>query len=359
MKTKNMLLGMVAVALSAVLTGCYEKFDTPPAQKIYDDTWFADNDFQKVSIADIKQLFVDKVGDPTNTATYGKGYNIVEPYYIMGKVISNDAFGNFYRNLYIQDDTGGIEVKVGLTGMYTKYVTGETIYVICQDLNVGNYRRNLSLGLEDLSADYANKNIEVKYLVDVHLKQGERTAMAKADTIVINSSNISQYVSGSNNMFSPAMSGRLVRFEGALSTWGTFSGNSYPAFQLSAEDGYASVLYTDLFAQWDAYDAAVAAGQAATEPSVPRPGNFYYDPRVPTWAYQEYMGSARYYGSARFTVGSVAIVIRTSGYSRFALDPVPADGRIVDMTGIINLYTSGSGGFATNQFMLNNSSDVY
>ncbi len=357
MRTKNILLGMVAVALSAVLAGCYEKFDAPQPQKIYDDQWFADNGYQQVSISDIEQLFADQVGDPANTATYGKYYYIVEPYYIKGKVISNDAFGNFYRNLYIQDDTGGMEIKVGLTGMYTKYVVGETIYVVCQDLAVGNYRRNLSLGMPDTSGEYANKNIEVKYLVDIHLKQGSRTTLSAADTLVINPTNIGQYI-GSGGMFNTDMSGRLVRFEGALSTWGTFNGNPYPSFQLSAEDGYENVLYTDLFAEWDAYDAAVASGQAADEPSVPRPGNFYYDPRVPTWAYQEYMGTARYYGSARFTVGSVAIVVRTSGYSRFALDPVPADGRMVDMTGIVNLYTSGSGGFATNQFMLNNSSDV-
>ena len=366
MKTKNIILGMVAAALSLSLAGCYEKFDPAPEQKIYDDQWFtrAENGgYSKKSIADIKQLFADNVGDPASSATYDRYHLIDEPYYIKGKVISSDAFGNFYRSLYIQDASGGIEIKVGLTGMYTKYVVGETIYVVCQDLAVGNYRRNLSLGLPDTSGEYATKNIEVKYLVDVHLKQGERTTMTAADTLVINSSNIGTYV-GSDNVFNLSMSGRLVRLEGALSTWGTFGTDTYPSFLESVADPgtgvttYTTITYTALFAAWAAYDAAVAAGQAATPPGTPRPGNFSYKDRAPSWAYKSLDGGTSYYGSTRFTVGAPAIIIRTSGYSRFVFNPVPADGGIVDMTGIVNLYTSGSGSYPANQFLINNSTDV-
>lgn len=350
MKTKNILLGMVAMALSAALTGCYEKFDAPAPQKIYEDQWFADNNYTEASIADIKQLFEDNVGKPTNAATYDKHYVIVEPYYIKGKVVSNDAFGNFYRNLYIQDDTGGIEVKVGISGLYSKYLTGETIYVVCQDLAVGNYRKNLSLGLPDLSGEYGTKNIEVKYLIDVHLKQGPRTTMAKADTLVLNASNIGSYVSGGN--IDVSLSGKLVRLEGAVSTW-TAGKDGYPSFLENLNDVYTTYSFAQTISDWQAY-----RNGTGKKPSSPEPANNYQKNPAPSWAFQEYDGTNKYYGSAQFYVGNIPIIIRTSGYSRFALDPVPADGEVVDITGIINLYTDKRGNYPANQLMINTSGDV-
>ena len=32
---------------------------------------------------------------------------------VSGKVVSSDAEGNFYRSFFIQDETGGVEIKVG------------------------------------------------------------------------------------------------------------------------------------------------------------------------------------------------------------------------------------------------------
>ena len=40
---------------------------------------------------------------------------------IAGKVSTSDRTGNFYRSFYIQDETGGIEIKIGKTGLYNDY----------------------------------------------------------------------------------------------------------------------------------------------------------------------------------------------------------------------------------------------
>ncbi len=360
MKTRNILLGMVAAAAALLTTGCYEKFNTPPEQKIYDDEWFTDHNYQYKSIIEVKALF----GDPSVPASYNQAYYITENYYIKGKVISNDEFGNFYRNLFIQDASGAIELKVGITGMYSKYVPGQTIYVVCQDLALGNYTGNLSLGLPEVEgSSYANKNIEVKYLVDVHLKQGERTTFAVGDTLVVNAANVAGFLNDAGTLFKSEYAGRLIRFEGAVSTWGTFSGTSYPSFMYLVDpddpnSSYSTMTFTDLYAKWDAYDSAVAAGDEGTYPGVPRPANFYEEDRQPTWAYQEYQGDDRYFGSARYTVGDTAILIRTSGYSRFALDHVTPNGEAVDITGILNLYTYTDGRYPANQIVLNTDKDV-
>ena len=50
---------------------------------------------------------------------------------ISGKIISDDHSGNIYRELYIQDETGVISVKLGLTSLYCDYKLGQTVYVKC------------------------------------------------------------------------------------------------------------------------------------------------------------------------------------------------------------------------------------
>ena len=58
---------------------------------------------------------------------------------ISGKVSTTDQPGNFYKTLYIQDETGGIELKMGKNGLYNTYKEGQTLYVRCWGLTLGMY----------------------------------------------------------------------------------------------------------------------------------------------------------------------------------------------------------------------------
>lgn len=371
---------MVAVAMSAALTGCYEKFNEPAPLRRWTREEIA-ADYQIITIKELRQKFIDNVGQPDNTATYGKYYLVRGNYAIEGRVISNDAYGNFYRSIFIQDpaavDEGataeanrrGIEIKIGLPSLNLSYPVGSTMFVICDSLAIGNYRKNLSLGLAEAEgSEYANKYIDVRSLVERFVRRGEPRAnsLIANDTLVINSANIAQWAT--NNLFAPDMSGRLVRFEGAKCTWGTFGTDVFPNFQGTGNQPVSFVTHIatwNLIAEWEEYDRKIAAGEQATPPTSPRPAT-PANPRpinltpesVPTWGFVSADRADRFYGNVRFEVGSCPIIIRTSGYSRFALDRVPDNGAIVDMTGIVNLYTSGSGGFAANQLMINDSSDV-
>ena len=83
------------------------------------------------SIADLKAMY------------QGKPLHIEQDIVVGGQVISSDASGNIYRSLYIQDDSGAIEVKIGNSGLYNDYKVGQTLYVKCQGL-VGQLRRDAS-----------------------------------------------------------------------------------------------------------------------------------------------------------------------------------------------------------------------
>lgn len=74
------------------------------------------------------------------------GLTITEDIIIAGKVISSDKAGNIYKTLIIQDETGGIKVKSGLTGLYNFYKLGQTVYVKCKGLQLGAYGQSVEIG---------------------------------------------------------------------------------------------------------------------------------------------------------------------------------------------------------------------
>lgn len=59
---------------------------------------------------------------------------------IKGKVISTDKAGNIYKSLYIEDGTGGINIKLDQKEIYNIYKLGQKIYVKCKGLYLGNYK---------------------------------------------------------------------------------------------------------------------------------------------------------------------------------------------------------------------------
>lgn len=113
----------------------------------------------------------------------GKPMRLTENIIIAGKVSTSDQAGNFYRSLYIQDETGGIELKMGKTGLYNDYKPGQTVYVNCTGLWLGMYGYDepdnygggngmVQLGYEDPSGEYETSYIEVQYLIDAHVFRG-------------------------------------------------------------------------------------------------------------------------------------------------------------------------------------------
>ena len=91
---------------------------------------------------------------------------------IAGKVISDDHSGNIYRELYIQDETGVISVKIGLSSLYSDYKLGQMIYVRCGGLTIGQYNGMPQLGVEDQSGEYETAYLDNRYLIDAHVVRG-------------------------------------------------------------------------------------------------------------------------------------------------------------------------------------------
>jgi len=71
---------------------------------------------------------------------------------ISGIVTSSDETGNCYKFLTIQDSTGAIQIKINNTALFHKYPIGQRIFVKCDGLVLGDYRKLHQLGWWDSGA---------------------------------------------------------------------------------------------------------------------------------------------------------------------------------------------------------------
>lgn len=323
---KNYII-IAALALLA-LTSCEKQWeDVPTFEPATKEQIIADG-YTLMTVNDFKQqYFYSVLPEPGKTVL---GITIEDKVALETVVVSSDELGNTYRSLYVQDasgpEAGGMEIKVGKGSMYTVYKPGQKLYIKTDELILGNYRNMVGLGGPSSESTYSNGFIDIQTIIDEKLLPGE---MMGADTLVVNSSNISTIMSNAKKYL-----GTLCRFEGLESTWGTIKvggyDNRYPSFM-------------------DSGDEATKNGEQVDDADDYNKDFRDYDLPV-TWAYS--YDNLSFYGSAAFTMGSYPFIVRTSGYSRFALEEIPADGEMCDITAILTIYDS------TYQLVLNSATDV-
>ena len=130
--------------------------------------------------------------------------------WIKGQVISDDREGNVYRELYIQDATGGIDVKIGKSSLYSEFTRGQWVYVKCEGLTLGAYNGMPQLGLEkDQNSEYETSYIDLQELINRHVFRGEQaTALAPA---VVSEADIKAAIAAG---FTGELWGKLVQIQG-------------------------------------------------------------------------------------------------------------------------------------------------
>lgn len=96
---------------------------------------------------------------------------ITDKVVIKGVVISTDKHGSCYKEIFIQDETGGISIRTANSAYYNKYRIGQTIYVECQGLYLGSYIANngnsgwYQLGLwGNDEMQYIPSNVEMRHI---------------------------------------------------------------------------------------------------------------------------------------------------------------------------------------------------
>ena len=342
----------LAVLVGALAAGCYNDFDTPAPRKIYTDTDMTALGLEHVTIKAVKDYFGNTSGtgendewSDTQTVKFGeltpeetdfvglRSWPAAANYYIKGKVISSDRQGNIYKSLHLVDETAAIEVKLG-TGLYIDFPMGhfnrETgtidthyVYVKISGLYVGNYRMMLSIGKGPTDSYnkvgehkfYANSNMENPAEIKERVFLGEATQLKLGEEILeVTASNYNEFFGQANR----DKLGRMVLIRDITCRYGDVDGNLYPSW-----------MCTDLR---------------------PVESKYWYK-----WGANENFFSStsqrnihcNFYGSVLFTYGAAlptqmmtagVFTVRTSGYSRFARQPIVRDGETGDILAIMGIY---------------------
>ena len=344
-----------ALLVGVLAAGCYNDFDTPGPRKLYTDDDMAQLGLQQVSIKTVKGWFTEAFGGISGTGTNNNGWENTKTLkfgdltpdeaqfislkgrpdasdkYIKGKVISSDRQGNIYKSLYIYDGTAAIELKL-YNGLYLDYLLdldnmkSQWVYVRLDGLYLGNYRMMLSIGgapsdginTAGTHKYYANSNLDNPRVAKLNVFAGEYVPLEASDILEVDASN---YTSLGEDQL-----GRLVRFKGIKVRYAGYpnqDGVTNPPLKSgtsssSSENPYPSWIVTD----W----------------GTPRFGAWY------RWAYNRdnvrlYASVLISYNDAASSTAEAGIYgVRTSGYSQFAMKPIPKDGAVGDVLGIYGVY---------------------
>ena len=131
MKYKKYLFVILFAAL--LMQGCDWKQDVAPMPSFVGEA--------NTTIAEL--LAMHTIGSEDSYDSIPMGSNII----ICGYVTTSDEWGNNYKYLNIEDETGGIQIKIDNKALYNKYKIGQRIYVKCDGLVLGDYRKLPQLGL--------------------------------------------------------------------------------------------------------------------------------------------------------------------------------------------------------------------
>lgn len=304
----------------------------------------------------------------------GKPMEVTGNVWIKGQVTSSDKTGNIYRELYIQDKTGGIDLKLGKSSLYSEFSLGQWVYVHCDGLTLGAYNGMPQLGLEadqTTTNEYETSYIDVQVIIDQHVFRGAFDKPLKPAEVT--EADVKASISAG---FKGDLWGKLVTIKGLkygneifalfypnsnlphtsanpenrvfLSDKGTWGINTWACSKAK----YIEYLNSGVWDSAEVGSGATRYGSIKGKPSeYLKPGktldSFGADADL---TYKEIM--IKYangnYVSHYFKLGSTDIQVRTSGFARFAdiqLDPAILNGATVDITGILTIY-SGSAQFS-------------
>ena len=317
---------IVLLAVCTALVSCEEfqpvftgKYPDPQEQYIY-----TDEDFDKfTSIAEVKAMYA---------ANGSKPYLVKKRCVIKGQVTTSDQVGNLYKSLYIQDETAGIEIKIGKNGLYNEYKLGQWIYVDCDGLTIGDYNGMINIGYADPTGEYETGYLEHSYIIDLHVFKGKYDEPVKP--VVVTEADLHKDV----NL------GRLVTIENLKYDNHVFilayvnpNGNRKDYtnngifIDEEGPDNYGVTTWACSETKWKEYlnagnfDSVEAAG---TTVGVLRKSTG--------------IGSEAYSVSQYFKMGKTDVQVRSSGYSRFADTEIPQEilngTATVSFTGILTEY---------------------
>lgn len=300
------------------------------------------------------------------------GIEVTGQVWIKGQVVSSDRTGNIYKEIYIQDATGGIDLKLGKSSLYSDYQLGQWVYVYCDGLTLGAYNDMPQLGLEPDNTstnEYETSYMDLQAIIDQHVFRG--ASAEPLQPVAVDEASLKASLSAG---YTGELWGKLVTINGLKYGNEIFalfypnsnlphkSGNPENRVFLSdngtwgvttwacSKAGFIGYLQSGV---WDA--AEVGSGATRYGPITGKPKDYLTEGgraldsfgADADLTYKEIM--IKYangnYISHYFKLGSTNVQVRTSGFAKFADEPLSEDvraGKEVSITGILTIYNGAA-----------------
>lgn len=128
---KFSFIAMLFAGFAIVLNSCKKDFDAPPGPA----------DPAIVANTTIKQLKA--------LHTVAGAYDIITSDLIIeGVVVANDRSGNLYKQIFIEDTTGGLQIALDAVSLFNTYPVGRKVFIRCKDLCISDYNNTPQLGVK-------------------------------------------------------------------------------------------------------------------------------------------------------------------------------------------------------------------
>jgi hypothetical protein len=142
-------LFLAIILFSFVVGGCYDNNSNPPSEEF--EEGFTCN------MAELRKMCENGC------------YNITSDIICVGRVTSSDSEGNFYRSIVIEDNSGGLEVKLGIYNIATQYPIGLMVSLHLNGTAIMNENGVVQVGLPPQSFDSSPREMEAQAIIDKHI----------------------------------------------------------------------------------------------------------------------------------------------------------------------------------------------
>lgn len=138
MKTTRNLFYWILIPLLAL--SCERDFDAPP---IPNPKYTGDP--ANTTIAKLREVYASTTADAPS---------LIEPDFIIkATVTGNDISGNVYKQLYVEDNSGAINIGIDQNSMYTSLRVGQELFIRLQGLSMVRYGGELQIGYTGTNAN--------------------------------------------------------------------------------------------------------------------------------------------------------------------------------------------------------------
>lgn len=138
MKTVKNLFYLILIPLLTI--SCARDFDAPP---LSNPKYTGEQ--ANTTIAKIKEIY----GSTTSDAP-----SLIDTDFIIKVVVTgNDISGNIYKQLYVKDSSGAINIGIDQNSMYTTLRVGQELFIHLKGLSIVSYGGELQIGYSGTSAN--------------------------------------------------------------------------------------------------------------------------------------------------------------------------------------------------------------